>query len=109
MSKGLTTIAATAAGVVRAASLVAVPALGADTGRATPKASTAAPLTDEQQQLVDEFLTDHPGFAQALARRARAGPAFRGAPPPPPAEIAGVRALPAGRRAGELRAWLRAH
>ena len=109
MNKRLTTIAATAAGVVLTGSLVAVPALGADTSSTTPASSTAAPLTDGQRQLVDEFLTDHPGFAQALARRAKVWHEFLAAHPDFAAEIDLVLALPAGQRAGELRAWLREH
>lgn len=78
----------------------------------TPPASNApapAPLTADQQALIDQYLAAHPGRAQRLAATAARWKTFADANPELAAELAKVAALPPAQRKGELKVWFAGH
>jgi hemophore-related protein len=87
----------------------AVPAL-ADTGSSgSSSASNASQLSSSQLSSIEQFLTDHPNLAQALAGRAASWQKFLAANPSIKAELAKVATLPADQRKSDLKAWLQAN
>jgi hemophore-related protein len=108
--KRLPIIAGAAATVVLGGTLLAVPAI-ANNGSPAAASGTAAtaPLTAAEKQAIDGFLADHPRLGHALAERAVAWDGFLKAHPDIAAEIAKVKALPAGERRAEVKKWLSSH
>jgi hemophore-related protein len=106
--KRVTIISGGAAAAVLAGTLLAVPAL-AEGGSSSSSSSTTAPLTATEKHAIDGFLDDHPGLAHALVGRAQAWADFLKAHPDIAAEVAKVKALPAGERRAETRKWLSDH
>jgi hemophore-related protein len=89
---------------------LAMPALAdaaGSSGSSSP--SSAAPLTSAQQEVILDFLADHPELAQGLAARAQGWAKFVAANPAVKAELAKVAALPADQRRAELKKWLAAN